>query len=111
MYNSIQSVTGLNMWITEDEAQSLSTSLLAGDKFVKLDRLKKTFNTTEIADVGPNQIFFDPIVNGGEFSFSYQTVFAKKDDKEYRFNKGWKIDRGCFELGMPFDELIKKLTA
>ena len=110
MNNSITFVNGNTVWITQAEADDISTKLLAGDKFVKLNRLQKTFNTSEIANVGPNAIFFDPLVKDGEFSFSFNGIWAKKDEKEYRWNQGWKLARGEFSLGMPFDDFIATMT-
>lgn len=110
MYNSIQFNNGLMVWVTQEEADSLSQDLLAEKKFIKIDRLQKTYNTSEIHDIGPNTVFFDPLVRGGEFSFAFSGLYAKLDGKEYTFNKGWKLMRGVFELGKPFAEFINLMT-
>lgn len=110
MYYIIQIKSGYITWVTKDEAELISQKLLDGEKFVKLDRLNKVFNATEIVDVGPSQIFFDPLVRGGEFSFSYTTVYAKIHGMEFVYNKGWKRNPGCFSLGKPFEEIIKDFT-
>lgn len=112
MYNSIQFVNGNNIWVTQDEADAMSQQLLDGKMFVKLDRLKKTFNMGTIANIGPSQIFFDPQVQGATFSFSFYTVFAQlPDGSQMRWDKGWKMARGDFALGVPFDDFIKTQQA
>ena len=106
-YNSITFLSGLNCWITQAEADSISADLMAGKTFVSLLRLQKTFNVSQIANVGVNLIFSDPMVKGGDFKFSYDGLWAKNGDKEYVWNKGWKLQRGSWDgNGMTFDDYI-----
>jgi hypothetical protein len=104
--NSIIFLNGSTLWITQAESDTMSADLLAGKTFVSLPRLQKTFNVSQIANVGPNSVFSDPLVAGGEFSFSFNGMWAKLQDKEYAWNKGWKYSRGSFSSGMSFDEYI-----
>src|ERR1035437_509978 len=104
--NSIIFLNGSTLWITQAESDTMSADLLAGKTFVSLPRLQKTFNVSQIANVGPNSVFSDPRLAGGEFSFSFNGMWAKLQDKEYDWNKGWKYSRGSFSSGMSFDEYI-----
>jgi hypothetical protein len=106
MYNSLNFNNAMMIWVTQAEADAMSADLLAGAGYVKLDRIKKTFNATQIHDVGSNTVFQDPLVAGGEFRFAYNGMWAKLGDKEYAWNKGWKLQRGSFSNGMSFDDYI-----
>ena len=110
MFNSLNFNNGMMIWVTQAEADTLSTSLLADSSYVSLPRLKKTFNATQIHDVGMNTVFQDPLVAGGDFHFAYQGLWAKKGDNEYVWNKGWKLNRGSFSNGMSFDDYITSTT-
>ena len=110
MFNSIVFLNGSTLWITQAESDTMSADLLAGKTFVSLPRLQKTFNVSQIANVGPNQIFADPLVSGGDFRFAYNGMWAKLGDKEYAWNKGWKLQRGSFSNGMSFDDYIASTT-
>ena len=111
MINSIQLSNGKEIFITQEEADFVSTSLLAGHMFFRVDRLKKVFNSSDILNCGPSQMFLDPLVRDGEFSFSESKVYAKKDDKEYVYDGWWKESRGDFELGtMDFNQFITYST-
>ena len=109
-FNSLNFNNGTMIWLTQAEADAISTSLLAGAPYVRLERLQKTFNTTQIHDVGLNTVFGDPLVAGGEFRFAYNGLWAKLGDKEYAWNKGWKLQRGSFSNGMSFDDYIASTT-
>ena len=94
------------VWCTQDEADSISADLMAGKPFVTLPRLKKTFSSLAIHDVGINTVFSDPLVAGGDFHFAFNGLWAKLADKEYAWSKGWKYSRGSFSSGMSFDDYI-----
>jgi hypothetical protein len=107
MYNSLNFFNNSMVWITQAEADSMSTDFLAGKPFVSLPRLQKTYNSSSVHDVGPNNVFSDPTVAGGEFKFAYNGLWAKLADKEYVWNKGWKLQRGSWDgNGMSFDDYI-----
>jgi len=110
MYNCIFFYKSAPIWITQQEADDLSQQLIDGKSFVKLNRLNKTFNASSIADIGSNLIFNDPLVQGGQFSFTYYTVYAKNGEKEYRWQNGWKLARGEFGIGIPFNDFITSQT-
>ena len=107
MFNSLNFNNGTMVWLTQAEADAISTSLLAGDTFISIPRIKKTYNSLEIHDVGINSVFSDPTVAGGDFKFSYNGIWALKDTKEYVWNKGWKLQRGSWDgNGMSFADYI-----
>jgi len=109
MYNSLVLKSGLVIWLTTEEANSINQSLLNGDKFFELTRLGQTYNSDQVYYVGFNQIFFNPKVKGGEFRFAPNTVYAKKGENEYAFRgDSWKIEKGIFKTGLSFEEIIKQ---
>lgn len=110
IYNSIVLINGGVIWLTQEESDSVSLNLLAEKTFVKVDRLQKVYNSSQIQSCGPTSFLMEPLVSGGEFSFSFNGLWAKKDDKEYVWNKGWKLARGEFANGKSFDELIIQMT-
>ena len=110
MFNSLNFFNGTMIWVTQDEATALSPQLLGGAPYVKIDRIQKTFNASGIHDVGVNSVFNDPLVAGGDFHFAYNGLWAKLGDKEYAWNKGWKLQRGSFSNGMSFDDYIASTT-
>ena len=109
-YNAITLISGQIIWITQAECDTITTYLLTNptgaQAFVQIPRLKKTYNLAQIASVGSQNCFQDPLVAGGQFSFAYNGMWAKLQDKEYAWNKGWKYSRGSFSSGMSFDDYI-----
>lgn len=110
MYQSIVFRSGSTIWITDKEASYLYFRLLNGEKFVDVPRLSQVFNSDTIAYVGVNSIFLNEKVKGGEFSFTPSAIYAKIDDKEFIFDKGWKKTKDVFAEGKTFDEHIGDQT-
>ena len=114
MYNAVTLISGQNIFITQAECDTITAYLLTNptgaQAFLQIPRLQKTYNLAQIANVGILNIFSDPLVAGGDFRFAYNGMWAKLGDKEYAWNKGWKLQRGSFSNGMSFDDYIASTT-
>ena len=107
-FNSLNMLNGTMVWLTQAEADIISSELLDGRTFISIPRIKKTYNTSAIHDVGVNTVFSDSLVAGGEFKFSRTGIWAKNNGIEYVWNKGWMSGRGTWDTcdGMSFDDFI-----
>ena len=112
IYNSLNLIGLGIIWLTQAENDSISADLLAGKTFIKIDRLQKTFNVSQIISCGPTSCMSDPLVAGGEFKFSRTGIWAKNNGIEYVWNKGWMSGRGTWDTcgGMSFDDFIASTT-
>lgn len=111
MQNSLNFKSGLKIWVTQDEFDVINHSLVAGDRFVSLPRIKQTFNIDTISNLGIDDLFYDEKVRGAEFRFTPSSVVAKLGDMEFVYQgNSWNTTRCQFEKGMTFDELIASQT-
>lgn len=113
-----QDLTGKSnsTWITGEEFKALAS----GDsdcKFIYLERLDTIFNIDNIDSIGKPAIFRMSQVEGAEFRFGIDgtipdmidTVYAKKGDKEYKWNNGkWQPAQGLFSHAKTWEDFIKK---
>ena len=110
IFNAVALINGQIIWITQAECDTITAYLLTNptgaQAFVSIPRLQKTYNLAQIASVGSQNCFQDPLVAGGDFHFAYNGMWAKNGDKEYAWNKGWKFQRGSFSNGVSFDDYI-----
>lgn len=110
MQNSIVLKNGRTVWLTQDETDYVVHLLLNGSQFINIPRIQQTYNATEIAYCGINQIFFIDKIKGGDFRFSSSKIVCMKDGIEYYIDSksGWEQCKGEFEKAETFEDFIEK---